>query len=201
MFPLQHRVPHTVLWVHRSQQLLGRHPPAPSPVGLSGAQRDQPVPGNHYRRHPGSVQGYGESKMFLIFILEIEASGKRLQGIQKQDLRAVWAFWRDQVLQARRLFIKLMTSDLGLFLIALRPQTESDTRQHKIPNICFLPATIDSNLQDACWSNMIFFTLQTIVFFFLLCLPHQGICLKRKTDLCEHALLSFHCVIKFTAHT
>lgn len=56
----QHRVPHTVLRVHRGQQLLGRDPPAPSAVGLGGAERDRPFPGNHRRCYPRSLQGFGE---------------------------------------------------------------------------------------------------------------------------------------------
>lgn len=56
----QHRVPHTVLRVHRGQQLLGRDPPAPSAVGLGGAERDRPFPGNRRRRYPRSLQGFGE---------------------------------------------------------------------------------------------------------------------------------------------
>lgn len=56
----QHGVPHTVLRLHRGQQLLGCDPPAPSAVGFGGAQRAGLVPGHHHRRHPRSVQGHGE---------------------------------------------------------------------------------------------------------------------------------------------
>ena len=70
LLPLQHRVPLTVLWVHWGQQLLGCDPPAPFAVGLSGTQRDWPVPGHHRRRHPRSIQGHGEQKSNKLLVME-----------------------------------------------------------------------------------------------------------------------------------
>lgn len=58
----QHGLPHPLLRVHWGQQLLGCDPPAPSAVGLSGAQRDRLVPGHRRCRHPRRVQGYGEKE-------------------------------------------------------------------------------------------------------------------------------------------
>lgn len=113
LFLFQHRVPHTVLWVHRGQQLLGCDPLAPSALGLSGAQRDRLVPGHHHCRHPRSVQGYGEQ----------ESPKKENWSASLQEVKTLWSegplkvlseiksLWLTQMFQPSapwwRLFIKL----------------------------------------------------------------------------------------------
>lgn len=100
----QHRVPHTVLWVHWGQQLLGCDPPAPSAVGLSGAQCDRLVPGNHHCCYPRSVQGYGEHKSKKVtpppkkwkrksrvhLYIRSKSEWRVTGNSKKEDLKAVW---------------------------------------------------------------------------------------------------------------
>lgn len=165
----QHRVPHTVLWVHRGQQLLGRDPPAPPAVGLGGAERDRPFPGNRCRRYPRSLQGFGEhsfqKRLPHPFINQWHERGGEISRTNLSISLTKDPLFRRGGKKSKTGDLKTIEHPEGcerlqneVFYYAFILGRSSNKEGPKIPDICSLP----SYLHDACQRG-------TLQFLFLCC--------------------------------